>query len=87
MLLVILSSLSYAVYIVGVNHSTLKLMSTARLTFYALLFGLSIYICLLYTSQAGQYFVLEFTVYRICGRYIHASFGSQLCIIPDVPSR
>ena len=38
MLLVILSSLSYAVYIVGVNHSTLKL------TFYALLFGLSIYI-------------------------------------------
>ena len=44
MLLVILSSLSYAVYIVGVNHSTLKLMSTARLTFYALLFGLSIYI-------------------------------------------
>lgn len=39
MLLVILSSLSYAVYIVGVNHSTLKLMSTAKLTFYALLFG------------------------------------------------
>lgn len=33
MLLVILSSLSYAVYIVGVNHSTLKLMSTAKLTF------------------------------------------------------
>ena len=44
MLLVILSSLSYAIYIVGVNHSTLKLMSTAKLTFYALLFGLSIYI-------------------------------------------
>ncbi len=44
MLLVILSSLSYAVYIVGVNHSTPKLMSTAKLTFYALLFGLSIYI-------------------------------------------
>ena len=41
MLLVILSSLSYAVYIVGVNHSTLKLMSTAKLTFYALLFGLA----------------------------------------------
>ncbi len=44
MLLVILSSLSYAIYIVGVNHSTLKMMSTAKLTFYALLFGLSIYI-------------------------------------------
>jgi multidrug transporter EmrE-like cation transporter len=44
MLLVILSSLSYAIYIVGVNHSTLKTMSTAKLTFYALLFGLSIYV-------------------------------------------
>ena len=44
MLLVILSSLSYAIYIVGVHHSTLKTMSTAKLTFYALLFGLSIYV-------------------------------------------
>ena len=44
MLLVILSSLSYAIYIVGVNHSSLKTMSTGKLTFYALLFGSSIYI-------------------------------------------
>lgn len=44
MLLVVLSSLSYAIYIVGVNHSTLKAMSTAKLTFYALLFGLSLYV-------------------------------------------
>jgi len=43
-ILVMISALSYAIYIVGVNHSTLKLMSTAKLTFYALLFGLSIYI-------------------------------------------
>ncbi len=44
MVLVIFSSLSYAIYIVGVNHSTLKDMSTTKLTFYALLFGLSIYV-------------------------------------------
>lgn len=44
MLLVVLSSLSYAIYIVGVNHSTLKTMSNAKLTFYALLFGLSLYV-------------------------------------------
>lgn len=44
MLLVILSSLSYAIYIVGVNHSSLKTMPTGKLTFYALLFGLSIYV-------------------------------------------
>ena len=39
-----LSSLSYAIYIVGVNRSTLKNLSTTKLTFYAILFGLSVYI-------------------------------------------
>ena len=65
-LFVILSSLTYAIYIVGVNRSSLKELPTAKLTFYALLFGLSIYVvrldfctalqpgpspCLLYTSK------------------------------------
>lgn len=44
MVLVLLSSLSYAVYMVGVNQSSLKTMPTGKLTFYALLFGLSIYV-------------------------------------------
>ena len=43
-ILVLLSSLSYAIYIVGVNRSTLKLMPTTKLTFYAILFGLSVYV-------------------------------------------
>lgn len=38
------SSLSYALYIVGVNQSCLKEMPTLRLTFYVLLFGVFIYI-------------------------------------------
>ena len=42
--LVFLSSLCYAVYIVGVNRSSLCDMSTEKLTFYALLFGLSVYV-------------------------------------------
>lgn len=41
---VLLSSLSYAIYIVGVNRSSLKSLPTLKLTFYALLFGLSIYV-------------------------------------------
>ncbi len=41
---VLLSSLSYAVYIVSVNRSSLKALSTTKLTFYAILFGLSVYI-------------------------------------------
>lgn len=41
--LVFLSSLCYALYIVGVNRSALRQMSTEKLTFYALLFGLLVY--------------------------------------------
>ena len=37
-------SLSYAIYIVGVNHTRLKNLDTARMTFYALLFGILIYV-------------------------------------------
>ena len=42
--LVMLSSLSYAIYIVGVNHTRLKNLDTARMTFYALFFGILIYV-------------------------------------------
>lgn len=42
--LVFLSSLCYAVYIVGVNRSSLRALTTEKLTFYALLFGLSVYV-------------------------------------------
>ena len=42
--LVFLSSLCYAVYIVGVNRSSLRGQPTEKLTFYALLFGLSVYV-------------------------------------------
>lgn len=41
---VLLSSLSYAVYIVGVNQSILKNISIMCLTFYALVFGVLIYV-------------------------------------------
>lgn len=43
-LLVFLSSLTYAIYIVGVNRSFLKELPTVKLTFYALLFGLTVYL-------------------------------------------
>ena len=41
---VLLSSLSYAIYIVGVNRSSIARMPSAKLTFYALCFGILIYI-------------------------------------------
>ena len=43
-ILVLLSSLSYAIYIIGVNRSSLKNLPTTKLTFYAILFGLSVYV-------------------------------------------
>ena len=42
--LVFVSSLSYAIYIVGINRPSLIGMPTLKVTFYVLLFGLSIYI-------------------------------------------
>lgn len=42
--LVFISSLTYALYIIGVNRSILKDMPIAKLTFYVLLFGLSVYV-------------------------------------------
>ena len=53
-LFVLLSSLSYAIYIVGVNRSVLKTIPTVKLTFYALLFGLSIYVVRLDVLTALQ---------------------------------
>lgn len=41
---VFLSALSYAIYMVWINHSVLKEMPVLKLTFYALLFGFSIYL-------------------------------------------
>ena len=43
-LLVFLSSLSYALYIVGINRSSLKSLPTEKLTFYSLLFGSLVYV-------------------------------------------
>ena len=42
--LVVLSALSYAIYLIGVNRSVLKSMPTEKLTFYSILFGISIYL-------------------------------------------
>ena len=43
-ILVMISALSYAIYIVGVNQSTLKNLATLSLTFYVFLFGLVLFL-------------------------------------------
>lgn len=50
-LLVFASSLSYAIYIVGINQTSLKNVPTLKVTFYVLLFGLSLFVArLLYSG-------------------------------------
>ena len=50
-LLVFASSLSYAIYIVGINQTSLKNVDTLKVTFYVLLFGLSLFVArLLYSG-------------------------------------
>ena len=49
-LLVFASSLSYAIYIVGINQTSLKNVATLKVTFYVLLFGLSLFVALLLYS-------------------------------------
>ena len=50
-LLVFASSLSYDIYIVGINQTSLKNVATLKVTFYVLLFGLSLFVArLLYSG-------------------------------------
>ena len=50
-LLVFASSHSYAIYIVGINQTSLKNVATLKVTFYVLLFGLSLFVArLLYSG-------------------------------------
>lgn len=50
-LLVFASSLSYGIYIVGINQTSLKNVATLKVTFYVLLFGLSLFVArLLYSG-------------------------------------
>lgn len=50
-MLVFTSSLSYAIYLVGINQSSLKNMATLKVTFYVLLFGLTLFISRLYFNH------------------------------------
>ena len=52
--LVMVSALSYAIYIVGVNQSSLKNLATLKLTFYVLVFGLMLFLVRVDFGQSLQ---------------------------------
>ena len=51
-LFVLASALTYAIYIVGINQSSLKNVATLKVTFYILLFGVSLFLVRLDFGQA-----------------------------------
>ena len=53
-MLVMASALSYAAYIVGINQTRLKDVATLKITFYVLLFGLSLFVVRLFTGDGLQ---------------------------------
>ncbi|HLR46645.1 MAG TPA: DMT family transporter, partial [Deinococcales bacterium] len=50
-LLVLVSALAYAIYIVGVNQTSLRNVATLKVTFYVLLFGLSLFLVRLHFGR------------------------------------
>lgn len=50
-ILVFASALTYAIYLVAINQTSLKNVATLTVTFYVLLFGLSLFIFRLYTER------------------------------------
>lgn len=49
--LVFVSALSYAIYIVGINRSALKNVATLKVTFYVLLFGLTLFLARIFVGE------------------------------------
>jgi drug/metabolite transporter (DMT)-like permease len=53
-ILVIISALTYAIYIVGINRTRLKEMNTIKVTFYVLLFGWFLFAVQCFTNYGIQ---------------------------------
>lgn len=62
------SSLSYAIYIVGVNQGSLKEVATLKVTFYVLLFGVSLFVVRLWNS--GEWHTPEASQWYLWGNLL-----------------
>lgn len=81
LLLVALSSLSYAIYIVGVNHSSIRTMSSGKMTFWVMLFGCIVFVCR--TRFFTEFQVIQPTFYNwvnVIGIALFPTIISILCI-------
>lgn len=83
-LFVFLSSLSYAIYMVGVNKTHLSAVNPIKLTFYCLLFGISIYVIRLRGGVDLQLLSTSSEWFNALGLTIFPTFLSLLLLIKAV---
>lgn len=76
--LVLLSALFYAIYIVSVNHSTLKHIPTLKLTFYMLLFGITLFVVRVNT---GSEFIVPSNLFQWLCLFALALFPTAISFI------
>ena len=77
-LLVLLSALFYAIYIVSVNRSVLRKIPTVKLTFYMLLFGITLFV---YRIDFGQSLLLPTKWYLWGNLFALALFPTAISFI------
>lgn len=77
-LLVFVSSLSYALYIVGVNKTSVKDTPTLQVTFYVIIFGLLLFAIRL---LSGQTFIVPHKWYLWCNLFALAIFPTTISFI------
>ena len=82
--LVALSALSYAIYLVAVNRSVLKTMPTEKLTFYSILFGISIYLVRLNLLTDLQPLNEPITWICVCGLALMPTVVSLVTITASI---
>ena len=79
--LVMVSALSYAIYIVGVNRPVLKSVATLKVTFYVLLFGLRFTLSG-WTSAWQSMCPINGTCGGTCSHWLFSRRRSRFCVLP-----
>ena len=79
--LVMVSALSYAIYIVGVNRPVLKSVATLKVTFYVLLFGLLLYVVRLDFGMA-VHVPDKWYLWGTCSHWLFSRRRSRFCVLP-----
>ena len=82
--LVLMSSLTYALYIVGVNRSSLREMAGMKLTFYAILFGSIVYVVRLRGGADLQPLATESQWINALGLAVFPSLISMVTIAKSI---